>query len=73
MIENSQSIQLGDFRLSGGVPLLILVCRRDQDLASRLLEKFPSKTLQQIGKMCGLTLPDVPKADIDVEGEDLMK
>jgi hypothetical protein len=64
---------LGDFRLSGGAPLIILVCRRDQDLASKLLEKFTSKTLQQIGKMCGLTVPEVPKAEIDVEGEDLMK
>jgi hypothetical protein len=64
---------LGDFRLSGGVPLLILVCKRDQNLALKLLEKFASKTLQQIGKMCGLTVAEVPKAEFDVEGEELMK
>ena len=73
VIENSQSIQLVDFRLSGGVPLLILVCKRDQNLALKLLEKFSSKTLQQIGKMCGLTAAEVPKTEFDFEGEELMK
>jgi hypothetical protein len=40
IINNSINLPLNDFKLAGGAPLIILVCKRDLDLAERLLQKF---------------------------------
>lgn len=48
-----------DFRLAGGVPLIILMCRRKEcmlDDITKILEKFKNPTLDMIALACGAKL-----------------